>query len=125
MAAITVSVDRSAGRTGVKNRFYGTGGSNSADTLTSTAVVEHKTQRLNYVTCVYSGAATQAGVTVTLDSGLGSAYDALLSTGSANAINTVYLPDGDVYLFSGDAIVVASPAGGAVTAAIVIVTEDV
>ena len=125
MAAITVSEKLSARKGGLIHTYYGTGTSNQADTLTSTAVPEHKSQRLAYVTCVYSAAATQAGVTVTLDSGLGSTYDALLTTGTANAQTTTYIPDGDVMLLSGDAIVVAAPAGGAVTAAIAIVTVEV
>lgn len=126
MAAITVSTDSSPGKAGKKNRYYGTSAANQADTLTSTAVAEHKTQRLCYVTVSYSAAPTQTGITVTLDSGLGSAFDTLLTTGSANVQNNVYLPDGDLYLFSGDAIVVlAAAAGGVITGSVVIVTEDV
>lgn len=125
MAAITATEVRGAHKDGVSVvRYHGTGTSNQADTLSSTAVPKHKTQRLSYISCVYSGAATQAGVTVTVDSGISSGYDALLTTGSANAQTTVYIPDGDVILLPGDAIIVAAPAGGAVTAAITITLEE-
>lgn len=127
MAAITVSSERGksnrAGGAGI--RYYGTGTSNQADTLTSTVVAEHHRQRLSYVTCAYSGSPTQAGVTVSVDSGLGSGYDVLLTTGTANARYTVYIPDSDLWLMPGDAIVVAAPAGGSVTAAITIVVDEV
>lgn len=127
MAAITIATERgkSSRVGGAGIRYYGTGASNSADTLTTTAVAEHHRQRLSYVTCVYSGAATQAGVTVTIDNGLGAGYDTLLTTGAANARTTVYVPDSDLWLMPGDAIVVATPAGGSVTAAITVVVEEV
>ena len=125
MAAITTTETRGALRGGlVAVRYHGTGTSNQADTLSSTAVPKHKTQRLVMVTCAYSGAATQAGVTTTIDSGIGASYDTLLNTGSNNAQYTAYIPDGDVWLLPGDAIIVAAPAGGAVTAAITITLEE-
>lgn len=124
MAAVTPSSDRAASKSGQTLRYYGTGAANQADTMTSTAVAEHKSYKIAFVSCVYSAAPTQAGVTVTLDSGLGSGYDALLTTGSANALATVYVPDGDVILFPGDAVLVTSPAGGVgLTAAMTIVLE--
>lgn len=128
MAAIAVSKERGkAHRTaGSGIRFYGTGAAASSDTLTTTAVAEHHRQRISYVSCVYSGAPTQAGVTVTIDSGLGAAYDTLLATGTANATTTVYAPDGDIWLMPGDAVLVTSPSGGgALTAAITVVVEEI
>ena len=125
MAAITAA--RSGGgkhQGGVLNRWSGTGTANQADTLSSEAVGHGGAERLAYVTVKYSASPTQAGVAVTLDSGLGAGFDALLHTGSADAQNTVYLPDGDVYLMEGDAIIVSALAGGSgITASIVIVTE--
>lgn len=127
MAAITPTVQRHALRGGgALVTYYGTGAANSADTLTTTAVGAHKSQRLAYVTCAYSNTPTQAGVTVTLDSGLGAGFDTLFTTGSANARYTVYLPDGDIYLKPGDALAIAAPAGGSgLTASITVVVEEV
>jgi hypothetical protein len=77
-----------------------------------------------YATVAYSAAATQAGVTTTLNSGISSAYDSTLNTGTANARYTNYIPDGDVRLGEDDAIDVTAPAGGAgVTAAIAVYVE--
>jgi hypothetical protein len=127
MAAITVNTRRVTGQTkagGTLVRYYGTGTSNQADTLTSTAVASGKRQKLSYVTCMYSGSPTQAGVAISIDSQLGAGYDTTLTTGSANAQATVYLPSADLWLDEGDAVVVAAPAGGSVTAAIVICMEE-
>lgn len=122
MAAITAT-KRGATVNGVGTieEYYGTGASNQADTLSSAAVGKGGAQKLLYVTCKYDQAPTQAGVTVTLDSGISSLYDTLLTTGTANSQNTVYIPDGDVWLIDGDSIIVAAPAGGAsIEASIVI-----
>lgn len=82
--------------------------------------------RLSHVTAKYSAAPTQAGVTITLDSGAGAAYDAVLLTGSANAQTTVLIPTDDLLLSAGDAIVVVTPAGGGVlTAAVAVYIEEV
>jgi hypothetical protein len=121
MAVITPTTEVTTGYRAMQ-RTYGTGGAASSDTLTTPTAGRRK---LKYVMCAYSGAPTQAGVTVTIDSGLGAGYDCVLTTGSANARYTVYVPAEDVvWLMDGDAIVVAAPSGGgALTAAIVIVTE--
>lgn len=128
MAAITVSTDRGSkvSRAGGQTvRYYGTGAANQADTLTSTVVASGKRQKLSYVTCKYSAAPTQAGVAISIDSSLGAAYDTTLTTGTANAQSTVYLPNADLWLDEGDAILVSAPAGGGViTAAIVIAVEE-
>lgn len=123
MAAITAVLKETAkaGPTGPIQSYSGTGTANQADTLTSGT---ERARKLLYVTCAYSNTPTQAGVTVTLDSGLGAGFDSLLTTGTANARYTNYIPDGDIWLMEGDAIVVAAPAGGAgLTASINIVFE--
>lgn len=109
---VTVSETRGARDGKAIITYYGVGGSNDDSTLTTTAVPKHKTQRLLWASCVYNGAVTQAGVTFTIDSGLGSGYDTLLTTGSANVVTTVYAPDGDVVLQPGDALAVVALAGG-------------
>lgn len=124
MAAITPTLTSAPKAGGVVQRWSGTGTANQTDTLTGTAIGRGFVERLAYVTVRYSAAPTQAGVTVSLDSGLGSSFDATLHTGSANAQETVYLPDGNVYLLPDDAVLVSAPAGGGgITASIAIVTE--
>jgi hypothetical protein len=98
-----------------------------AGTANTQLVSTHTGERceLVMVTCKYSAAPTQAGVTVSLDSGAGAAYDAVLSTGSANAQTTVYTPTVPIPILSDDAIVVTAPAGGGgITAAITIYTNS-
>ncbi|MGD9827134.1 MAG: hypothetical protein AB7E70_20150 [Hyphomicrobiaceae bacterium] len=121
MAAITRNRQGIGSFGKIRNRDYGTGTANQADTLTSD---DKGNRRFLMATCSYSASPTQAGVTVTLISALGSAYDVLLYTGSANVQDNFYLPDGPIELLQGDAIQVAAPAGGGgITAAITIVTE--
>jgi hypothetical protein len=104
-------------------RERGTGAANAAYTFNS-ADYDSRKRRLCYVYIRYSAAPTQAGTTVTLISGMGSAFDLLLSTGSANTQNNLYLPDGQLALLPGDQIQVAAPAGGVgITASVVVVTE--
>lgn len=77
--------------------------------------------RIFFVTCKYSAAPTQTGVTIDLDSGVDAAYDTLLATGVANAQNTVYFPDGDLKIADDDGVNVTAPAGGVgITASIAI-----
>lgn len=83
-----------------------------------------KSRRFLFATVKYSAAPTQSGVTVEIDSGTGAAYDALLNTGSANALHTVYLPAKDIELQDDDVIKVSAPAaGGVITSTISITTE--
>lgn len=97
-----------------------TGAANTALTVTIPAAAA---RRLVMVTVKYSAAPTQAGVTTTLVSGAGAAYDTLLNTGSANAQNTVYLPAGDLLFGSDDGLSVVAPAGGVgITAAVAVYT---
>ena len=81
-------------------------------------------QQLVMVTAKYSAAPTQAGVTVTLNSGAGAGYDTLLTTGTANAQNTVYIPAAPVFIAEDDVIDVSAPAGGGViTSSVAIYTR--
>lgn len=126
MAAITAtktSFAQSGGNSYV--RYSGTGTANQSDTLTSTAPGKGFGQKVKYVTVAYSAAPTQTGVTITLDSGLGAAFDTTLFTGSADARYTFWLPDHEVPLHGDDKILVSAPqAGGSITASIVIVLEE-
>lgn len=104
-------------------RWVGTSAANTEITLSTTASPS-ALRRLLYVAVKYSAAPTQTGVTVTLNSGAGAAYDTLLTTGTSNAQSTFYIPGSEVLLMSDDVIDVVGPAaGGAVTGAVAIYTE--
>lgn len=105
-------------------QFYGASAANSTDTLT-TPVVQAGSWKLLNVAVHYSAAPTYTatGLTVKIDSGISSSYDLTLFTGTTdNAQNVVYLPDPDIRLIAGDAIVVAVPAAGGVITSSVVVT---
>jgi len=98
----------------------------SAANTAQTVTVTGKRHRLMFATCVYSAAPTQAGVTFGVDSGVGAAYDATLSTGAANAQVSAYIPPQDMVLHPTDGWVVTAPAGGvAITSAIAVYVEVV
>ena len=104
-------------------RWVGTSAANTEITLSTTASPS-ALRRLLYVAVKYSAAPTQTGVTVTLNSGAGAAYDTLLTTGTSNAQSTFYIPGSEVLLMSDDVIDVVGPAaGGAITGAVSIYTE--
>ena len=125
MAAITpVKTSFVLARGNSYERFSGTGTANQSDTLTSVAPGKGYGQKIKYVTVSYSAAPTQTGVTIVLDSGLGSAFDTTMFTGSADARYTFWVPDDEIPLHGDDAIIVTAPAaGGSITASIVIVLE--
>lgn len=80
--------------------------------------------RLLLVTIAYSAAATQTGVTTTINANAGAGYDTVLNTGTANARYTTYQPVMDLVFAPGDAIDVSALAGGAaVTASVQIYVE--
>lgn len=96
----------------------------AADTAKSLSTPVGKVRRLIFASVRYSAAPTQAGVTFNLDSGAGAAYDAILSTGSANALTSVFIPPHDFIIADDDIIKVTAPGGGGViTSQIVIHTE--
>lgn len=103
-------------------RTVGTGTANAATSVSTAAATG--TFQLVMVTAKYSGAPTQTGVTVTLNSGAGAGYDTLLTTGTANAQSTVYVPAGPVFLSVDDVIDVVAPAGGgSLTSSVAIYTR--
>jgi len=108
---------------GNKQRTVGTSAANTAQTVsTPTGAV----RRLLQVLVAYSNTPTHSGVTVTLNSGAGAAYNTVLSTGSANARYTVYVPNGEVILLEDDTVDVTAPAGGSgITSSVSIYTEIV
>jgi len=108
---------------GNKQRTVGTSAVNTAQTVsTPTGAV----RRLLQVLVAYSNTPTHSGVTVTLNSGAGSAYDTVLHTGSANARYTAYVPSGEVILLADDVVDVTAPAGGSgITSSVSIYTEVV
>lgn len=125
MAAITPVLTSVAVRGGSIMRYHGTGTANQSDTLTSPVCPAHASQRIRHVIVVYSDTPTQTGVIITLDSGISSAHDAVLLTGSADVRYTLWQPDEDLWLLPGDAIIVSAPAaGGVITASISIALEQ-
>ena len=126
MAAISATHSSSPWKGGTIHRWSGTGTANQADTLSSTVVPERSAQRIVYVAVNYSASPTYTGtaLTVKIDSGLGAAFDLQVGTGTNNGQNFVYSPDEEIFLLTGDAVIVAAPAGGSgITASVVIVTE--
>ena len=102
-------------------RDVATSTANGAGSASSAA---GEVRQLVMVTVKYSAAPTQAGTTVTLNSGAGAGYDAVLDTGSANAQTSVYIPASPVFVAADDSIDVAGPAGGGViTSSIAIYTR--
>lgn len=127
MAAITAITTEvgNAGQGLQVIRQSGTSAAAQADTLTTTVVAKHHTQKLAFVSVHYSAAPTYTatGLTVKIDSSLGSVFDLTLLTGSVNdAADVVYLPDPDIRLLPGDAIIVAAPSGGGVITSSIQVT---
>ena len=105
------------------SRHVGTSEANTAQTVSTPTGAA---RRLVQVLVKYSGAPTHAGVTVTLNSGAGAGHDTLLASGAANAENTVYIPDGDLFVAADDQIDVVAPAGGgSLTSSVAIYTEKV
>lgn len=110
------------GRVADVKRFSGVSTANNPATVSATSTT-HRLKVL-YVTAKYSGAPTQTGMTSTLNSVLGAAYDTLLNTQSANLQNSFWMPDGELILEPGDALDVVAPAGGgSLTSAVVIACE--
>ena len=112
MAAVTATTEKFGNKAGSHlTRVSGTGTANTDATLTASAGGEAK--RLMYAYVAYSGGVTQTGVTFVLDSGLGSAFDITLSTGSADVQFSLYSPDEEIWLMPNDALAVTALGGGA------------
>ena len=108
-------------------------GASAADTALTTSTLATTpaagppvVRRLLYVAIAYSDTPTYtAGCTVTLNSGVGSAYDTILDTSGANAEDYVYEPTTELRILPDDAIdAVAKAGGGAITSTTTIVTEQ-
>jgi hypothetical protein len=109
-----------AGGGGVE-RWVATSAANTAQTV-STAVGE--VRRVVLVAIFYSAPPTHAGITITLNSGAGAAYDTPLNTPAANAQSLIWVPTTEFVILPDDAIDVVAPAGGGViTSSVIIVTE--
>jgi len=93
-------------------RTTGQSAANAAQTVSTPSGAIPGRRRLLFVTVVYS-AAVSVTATVTLNSGAGAAFDALLQNIAFSA-NTdgVFIPDEEVKIQSDDAIDVLAPAGG-------------
>lgn len=116
MATTTVSNE--------KPYLYLTTDTSAANTALAVTVPSGAARRLVMVAVKYSAAPTQTGVTTELDSGTGTDYDTTLNTGTANALNTVYIPGDAVKYGKDDSIRVTAPAGGAgITSSVSIYTE--
>lgn len=97
------------GRVVTLKRFSGQSDAGEAVTVSTTTGLK---MRLSHVLVAYSGSPTHSGVTVTLNSGLGAAYDALMHTGSSNARYTSYVPSTELLIAEDDQIDVLAPDGG-------------
>jgi len=101
-------------------------GKSAANTAQSVSTELGKKYLVHRVIASYSAAPTQAGVTAALDSKLGTDYDAVIYTGSANArYNFLPLDSKPFLVMEGDVFTVTAPAGGGViTSAISIIAEE-
>lgn len=115
-----------AGRIVTLRKFAGaTSGANGVGTANTSEGLGKKWRLISVMTA-YSGAPTQAGVTVTLNSGVGAAFDTVLSTGAANARYTTFIPSSEFIFGPDDQIDVSAPAGGgSLTSSSVIYCEEV
>jgi hypothetical protein len=115
------------GRVVTLKRFAGAASAGDTIGTANTAEGLGKKWRIVCVLTKYSAAPTYAaGVTVTLNSGLGAAYDTVLNTGVANAQNVAFIPSSELIIMPDDQIDVSAPAGGGViTSASAIYCEEV
>ena len=106
---------------GYVERLTQTSTANTAQTLSAGPGMGRK---LLFVTVQWSASVTQT-TTITLNSGVGAAFDTLLPSLVVTAGQSgFYLPSGNIIILDDDAIDVAAPAGGAgVTSAIAIYVE--
>jgi len=90
----------------------------AADTLVTLVVTPNARalRKVSFVSVKYSATPVQAGVTVELDSGGGAAYDSTFFTGTANALDTSWVPAGEILIAAG---------GGVITASITVVTLEI
>lgn len=99
-------------------------GASDQNTALTISTPTSRPGRALFVSVTYSATPVQTGVTITLKSALGAAYDNVIHTGTENVRYTLFTVDGDWLTYSaGDTIDVTAPAGGGViTSAIAIYT---
>lgn len=99
---------------GSSRRFTEKGMDNLEFIATMPAVTSHSKNpfRIFFVTCSYSTAPTQTGVTFDLKSGAGAEWNTLKFKGAANSKDTVYYPSGDLKIADDDGFKVTAPPGG-------------
>ena len=99
-------------------------GESDPDTDVTVSTSTGHCRRLLFVTVKYSAPVTQ-NATVTLNSGMGAAWDTVWATiALVAAKDGVYTPDGKMTIADDDVIDVVAPAGGpGITSAIAIETE--
>jgi hypothetical protein len=109
---------------GIPGKAKGLSAGNTAQTVATPR--DGKIRQLIYVIAHYSAAPTQTGVVVSLIPESGSTYASAISTGSANAQDTSYVPGAPLYLLPGDVLSVLAPAaGGVITSAVTIAWREV
>jgi hypothetical protein len=109
---------------GTPGKAKGLSAGNTAQTVATPR--DGKIRQLIYVIAHYSAAPTQTGVVVSLIPDSGSTYASAISTGSANAQDTSYVPGAPLYLLPGDVLSVLAPAaGGVITSAVTIAWREV
>lgn len=104
--------------------FVRKSGKSAANTDLTVSTEVGKKMLVDQIIVAYSASPTQTGVEVSLDSGLGSDYDAVLLTGSANTKINIFPTNltKPIILMEDDVLSVKAPAGGGViTATITII----
>lgn len=97
----------------------------AANTTQTVSTTPGRLKKLVQVTVKYSAAPTHSGITVTLNSGGGAAYDAELTASAANDQDFVYVPNPPITITQDDQVDVSAPAGGAgITSSVVIEVEE-
>lgn len=96
----------------ITGKFRRTTDVSAANTALTLSTDKGHPLRIVVVTVQYSAGAIHAGITVTLNSGRGAAWDTLLALGSADVDSTVFFPDGDLWIADDDTLDVLAPQGG-------------
>lgn len=108
-------------------KHFDTSAADTTLVLTTAAPPKRQSQRLLWISVVYSATPVQTGVIIEIDSGLGAGFDILLLTGAANVEQTFFnLGLVPLLLDENDQIKVTAPEGGGViTATIVVAIQEI
>lgn len=112
----------------LQKHYKRTSGQSDADTSKSVSTSGNSVRELVQVLVTYSASPTYTGsnLTVEVDSGLGTAYDGVLQSGTSNARYFQYTPSNRPVIFADDEVKVTAPGGGGViTSTITIITKEV